>query len=63
MVENRVRAYRERLHWTQVQLAEHAGVSTRTLSDIEHGAEPRVLTAIRIARALGVRVEQLWTDV
>lgn len=63
MVENRVRLVRHSRRMTLAELAQKSGVSDRTISDIERGAEPRVLTAIRIARALGVRVEQLWTEV
>lgn len=63
MVENRVRLVRHSRRMTLAELARKSGVSDRTISDIERGAEPRVLTAIRIARALGVRVEQLWTEV
>ena len=36
------------------------GVPVSTINDVERGAEPRVVTAIRIARALNVRVERLW---
>ena len=63
MVENRVRLVRHSRRMTLAELAQKSGVSDRTISDIERGAEPRVLTAIRIARALGVRVEQLWSVV
>lgn len=60
MVDNRVREYRQARRLTLAQLAERSGVSDRTISDIERGAEPRVITAIRIARGLGVTVERLW---
>lgn len=43
--------------WTQQQLAEAAGVTLGTISDLERGArEPRPGTMARIAKALGVRI-------
>lgn len=60
MVKNSVKKYRLAAHLTLAQLAERSGVPLSTINDIEHGAEPRVLTAILIARALKVRVEMLW---
>ena len=60
MVENRVRVVRQNRCMTLVELSRKSGISDRTISDIERGAEPRVVTAIRIARALEVRVERLW---
>ncbi|MBQ7355380.1 MAG: helix-turn-helix transcriptional regulator [Clostridia bacterium] len=42
------------------QLSESSGLPISTISDIEHGAEPRVITAIILARALDTCVEQLW---
>ena len=60
MVENCVRKYRKAAKLTLHQLADRSGVPVSTINDIERGAEPRVITAIRIAQALGVRVEKLW---
>lgn len=60
MAENRVKEYRQAAGLTLAQLAKLSGVSISTISDIEHGAEPRVVTAICIAKALGVTAEQLW---
>lgn len=60
MVKNRVRERRKAAGMTLVQLAAASGLTASTISDIERGAEPRVVTAILIARALGVRVEWLW---
>jgi transcriptional regulator with XRE-family HTH domain len=46
--------------WTQQQLAEAAGVTLGTVSDLERGArEPRPGTMARIARALGVRIPDI----
>lgn len=60
MVENYVKKYRQQAGLSLTELAERSGVPVSTLSDIERGAEPRVLTAIYIAQALGIRVERLW---
>ena len=60
MVENRVKEYRKAAKLTLAELAERSGVPISTIGDIELGAEPRVITAIRIARVLGVNVELLW---
>lgn len=60
MVANHVRKYRQIRKLTLMELSDLCGVSDRTISDVERGAEPRVVTAIRIARALGTSVEQLW---
>ncbi|MBR2047098.1 MAG: helix-turn-helix transcriptional regulator [Oscillospiraceae bacterium] len=60
MLKNTVRQYRKAAGLTLEQLAERSGLPVSTISDIEHGAEPRVLTALLLARALGVTVELLW---
>lgn len=60
MIENNVKKYRQAARLTLNELAELSGIPVSTINDIEHGAEPRVITAIRIAKALKVRVELLW---
>ncbi len=60
-MKNNVREYREyngvSLRW----LARKVGCGTSTLCDIEKGRSvPNVRLAIRIARALGTTVEELW---
>lgn len=60
MVQNNVRKYRKAAGLTLVQLAELSGLPVSTINDIEHGAEPRVVTALYLAKALGTRVERLW---
>lgn len=59
-MENRVKEYRKAAKLTLEQLAKLSRVPSSTINDIEHGAEPHVIVAIRIAKALGVKVEQLW---
>jgi molybdate-binding protein/DNA-binding XRE family transcriptional regulator len=59
---NSIRALREHRGWTQAQLAEHAQVSRTAVSAIEQGQmSPSVDAAIRLARALGSRVEDVFT--
>ena len=60
MVDNYVKKYRQAARLTLNQLADLSGVPVSTINDIERGAEPRVVTAIYIARALKTRVELLW---
>lgn len=58
---NRVKEARVDKQIKQEVLAYEAGIARSTLSMIETGAHiPRVDTAIRIARALGMIVEDLW---
>ena len=60
MVENNVKKYRRARKLTLEQLAEKSGIPVSTINDIEHGAEPRVVTAIYLAKALGTTVEKIW---
>ncbi len=47
--------------WTQLRLAQEAGLQPAHVNKvIRNTANPRVDTAIRIARALGKKVEDLW---
>lgn len=60
-LNNRVREWREQKGWTQVQLAERTGVSRKTVNTIEnHVFEPSTLVALKLARALGAGVEDLF---
>ena len=54
-------ALRERRMWTQVRLAEEAGVSPTTVSGIENGriSRPHFGTLRKLAAALGVEPENL----
>ena len=51
---NRIRAARQALGWTQTDLANRAGVSTRTIHAIEKGRPCRQATKRHILNALGV---------
>ena len=60
-LSNRVRAAREAHGWTQAQLAERIGVSRKTVNTVENGVfVPSALLALKLARALGQPVEELF---
>ena len=56
-----IRELREKLGWSQNELARRSGVKQGVLSDIESGKtrHPRIDTMISISKALGVPVEAL----
>lgn len=55
-----LRSERQRKGITQKLLAEKAGVSTAAIAQYELGTKsPSIVTAERIAEALGVRLEKL----
>jgi transcriptional regulator with XRE-family HTH domain len=60
-VGRRLLVIRERRMWTQVRLAEEAGVSPTTVSGIENGriSRPHFGTLRKLALALGVEPEEL----
>ena len=62
MVENKVRERRKELGMTLKQLSRESGIPVSTLEDIEHGMEPRVIAAQRIAAALYRTTNELWPD-
>ncbi len=58
---NRVREAREAAGWTQLQLAERMGVSRKTVNTVENGVfVPSTIVALKMARALGRTVEELF---
>ena len=58
---NRLRVARAEGDLSQEQLARAAGVSRQTISSIETGQYcPATLLAFRLARVLGVRVDELF---
>lgn len=58
---NRVRVFRESLGFTQAQLARKAGVPRTSVAEIEANVRtPNVVVAIKIARALGATVEEIF---
>lgn len=60
-IRNNLRASRSRLGLSQQELAAAAGVTRQTISGIEGGLySPTAAVALRLARALGCRVEDLF---
>lgn len=60
-LSNNLRAERDRLGWTQAELAERVGVSRKTINTIENGVfMPSTLVALKLARVLGRPVEALF---
>ena len=58
---NRLREARSRHGLTQADLAQRAGVSRKTINTVENGIfVPSVLLALRLARTLGMTVEELF---
>ena len=58
---NRLLALRAERGLTQAALAEAVGVSRKTINTVENGVfVPSTLLALRLARALGVPVEEVF---
>ena len=56
---NKLLEYRKKLNLTQEELAEKAGVSTRTIQRIEKGMEPKGHTLKVLSKTLGVKENDL----
>ncbi len=60
-VDNLIKVERARKDWTQEHLAYEVGVTRKTINAIENGRDiPSVLLALRLARAFGTRVEDIF---
>ena len=58
---NHIKQHRARLDLTQQELAERAGVRRQTIIAVEKGYYvPSALLAFRIARELGMKVDELF---
>ncbi|MDQ8186139.1 helix-turn-helix domain-containing protein [Pelagicoccus sp. SDUM812002] len=55
----RIKLERLKRSWTQEQLAERSGTSTRTVQRIERGQDPSLATLRLLADALAIEVEEL----
>ena len=61
-VSAELKMYRTAMHFTQAQLARLAGIAPNTLSEIENGIKlPSLPTALRLAKALGCGVSDLFS--
>lgn len=59
---NKLKDVRGELGLTQAQLAEAVGVTRKTINTVENGVfVPSTLLALKIARALGRTVEELFS--
>lgn len=59
---NNLRAAREAKGWTQAELAAMIGVSRKTINTVENGVfVPSTVVALKLAAALKMRVEQLFS--
>lgn len=54
-----IKQLRQQRGWSQEQLAEHSGLSVRTIQRIEQGRTPGLASATALANALQVDVEEL----
>ncbi len=62
LLNNRIREFRETKGWTQLQLANVTGLSRKTINTVENGVfVPSVIVALKLAAALGVSVEILFS--
>lgn len=62
VLSNTLPVHRARLGLTQAALAEQAGMTRKSVNAIETGnMVPSVVLALKLAHALGVRVEDLFT--
>ena len=58
---NRLKERRTERGWTQAELAERVGVTRKTVNTVENGVfVPSALLALKLARALGEPVEDLF---
>lgn len=61
-VKCNIKEYREKLGWTQEQLAQKSGVGRSTISEAEAGKHiPSLEAALRLSEALEVSVNKLFS--
>ncbi|PKK82004.1 MAG: transcriptional regulator [candidate division Zixibacteria bacterium HGW-Zixibacteria-1] len=61
ILKNHIKQHRARLDMTQEDLAKKVGVRRQTILSIEKGQyNPSALLAFQIARALGMRADELF---
>ncbi|MBI1210745.1 MAG: helix-turn-helix domain-containing protein [Alphaproteobacteria bacterium] len=60
-LRNRLKDVRAKLGLTQAELAERVSVSRKTINTVENGVfVPSTILALRLAKALGMKVEELF---
>lgn len=61
-LNNRLKEYRARINVNQTEMGRLVGVSRQTISQIERGDySPSVTLALKIAKVLDVRVEDIFS--
>jgi putative transcriptional regulator len=62
-MKNRIKMLRAEKNWSQAELAERINVARQSVNAIETGkADPSLLLGMRIARAFGVKVEDVFSE-
>lgn len=61
-MSNRLRFYREEQKMSQVDLALKSDVKQTTISSIERGTVPTLTTAHKLAKALGIKTDDLLAE-
>jgi putative transcriptional regulator len=60
-LRNKIKVYRAINDWTQEELARHVSVTRKTINTIENGKFiPSAYLALKIAKAFGVSVEDVF---
>jgi len=60
-VDNQMKVERAKKNWTQERLAHEVGVTRKTINAIENGRDiPSVFLALRLAKAFGTGVEDIF---
>lgn len=61
-MSNRLRKFRQKQHLSQMGLSAKSGVNQTTISAIESGTMPSLENALKLAKALGVKAEDLLVE-
>ena len=60
-MKNRLEEFRNKMSWTQQELADRVEVSRQTIISLENGRyNPSILLAFRLARLFGLQIEDLF---
>jgi putative transcriptional regulator len=60
-MKNRLEEFRNKMSWTQQELADRVEVSRQTIISLENGRyNPSILLAFRLARLFGLQIEDIF---
>ena len=60
-MKNRLEEFRNKMSWTQQELADRVEVSRQTIISLENGRyNPSILLAFRLARLFDLQIEDLF---